>query len=241
MSDVAEVRSGWRDLAAALLALLAMSVLAQIVLAALTGGQPQDADGEILLGPAYAAQFAASLLVIFLAFRVGRPGPHGHGIGRAILQYLGFLVGFVPLAFVLLPMLWQELGLPLAPQAHLVWFLEDGTPLGFWLVGLATAALVGPVFEEVVFRGYLLRGLQTLMGSTAAIWISAGLFGLLHVDAGWFVVLPLSLLGALLGWFRVRYEGLAAPIAVHVLHNTWVLAVTLASPQLLEAAYRTGG
>lgn len=229
-----------RDVGSALLAYLAMPVFGLLALSVLLGGFPADDAAELPMGPALAAQCAASLLVLFLAFRLGRPGPLGRGLVAAPLLYVAFLLVFVPVALILLPWVWQRLGLPLAPQDHLVWFLGE-RPLGYWVVGLLTVTLVGPIYEEVVFRGFLLRGLRSMLGDLGAVALSGFLFGLMHAGSGWFLVLPLTLLGGFLGWLRLRFEGLLAPCLVHVLHNTLVMGLALTVPELVGAVYGEGG
>src|SRR5690606_31579463 len=105
-----------------------------------------------------------------------------------------------PLTFVLLPELYEHLDIAVEPQQHLLYFTGP-IRMPWFLVVTLTVVAVGPVVEEVVFRGYLQAGIRGLAGRHAAVWIAGALFGLLHAPgAGWHAALPLALLGAFFGW-----------------------------------------
>lgn len=83
---------------------------------------------------------------------------------------------------------------------------------------LVSLDLIGPVGEEVLFRGVVLPRLYGWLGPLwASIWTSL-LFALLHLDYGSYA-LTVFLASLLLCWARLRTGGLAAPIAVHMLVN----------------------
>lgn len=97
-------------------------------------------------------------------------------------------------------------------------------PIGiFGLIALGVA--FGPLVEEVVFRGALLPGLATRYGERAAIWLSALLFSAIHVEPVTFV--PFVVLGALLGWLRVRYRSLLPCWLCHATFNGTVFVLTV--------------
>ncbi len=83
--------------------------------------------------------------------------------------------------------------------------------------------LVGPVEEEVLFRGVLLPRLMPRLGATWAIAVTSVIFAVLHEDFG---REPLGLrpaavfvIALALGWARLRTGGLTAPIVMHVVTN----------------------
>ena len=95
--------------------------------------------------------------------------------------------------------------------------LQSGGP-GLLVVALG-AIVLAPLGEELVFRGMLLPSLIPWVGTTAAIWISAIVFGGLHWYYG--VMTPVIVLfGWVLGWARITSGGLRAPILLHALINT---------------------
>jgi membrane protease YdiL (CAAX protease family) len=88
--------------------------------------------------------------------------------------------------------------------------------------------ILGPVAEEVLFRGLLLPRLAAQLGPRWALWASAILFASLHYRYETFTLLVLFY-GLILGWARLRTGGLTVPIVLHSLINGVVIAVVLAT------------
>ena len=86
---------------------------------------------------------------------------------------------------------------------------------------LATTLLgcvIAPVVEEMLFRGVILRGFLRRYEHRHAIWGSAALFGLAHLNIYQFVAA--LLLGAVSGWLYERSRSLVPCIALHATYNT---------------------
>ncbi len=87
-----------------------------------------------------------------------------------------------------------------------------------WLVFF----LIQPFFEELLFRGYVLRLVERYFSTWTAILISSILFGLVHVPNDNFSILGLlsiGLSGLLMGWLFVRTGSLWAPTGLHYSWN----------------------
>ncbi|MCB9728939.1 MAG: CPBP family intramembrane metalloprotease [Deltaproteobacteria bacterium] len=80
-----------------------------------------------------------------------------------------------------------------------------------------SAVLMGPIFEEILFRGFIYRNLRDLMGPPLAMLLSALLFGLVHLQVP--LIIPLGALGVVLAFLFERSGSLLVPIAVHALWN----------------------
>lgn len=93
--------------------------------------------------------------------------------------------------------------------------LEERDPLALGLF-LFTAAVAAPIFEEILFRGFLLPSLTKYMSAWSAIALSGFIFAVAHLSFS--EILPLTLLGAILGFVYVRSQNLLASI---LLHSTW--------------------
>ncbi|MDA0935028.1 MAG: CPBP family intramembrane metalloprotease, partial [Planctomycetota bacterium] len=78
-------------------------------------------------------------------------------------------------------------------------------------------------------------GLAARHGVPIAVSVSSVLFGLVHVGAGTVLILPISALGALFAWLRLRHGGLLAPILAHVAHNSLLVTVVTLAPDLLPS------
>jgi len=123
-----------------------------------------------------------------------------------------------------------RLGLLIAGGGALVTRLQAGADaLGLQLSShdLGPAALgllfllgvvLGPAAEELYFRGVLLPWLAHAVGARWALWISAALFGALHLHYG-VSTLMAALYGFVLGWARARSGGLWAPFILHASMN----------------------
>lgn len=86
-------------------------------------------------------------------------------------------------------------------------------------------AIIGPVLEELLLRGIVLRAVAGRTGVWLAIVVSAVAFALLHASAWSF--LPLFVLGIGLGWVAVKSRSLWPAIGAHVLYNGIFVAAAL--------------
>ncbi|MEL7510859.1 MAG: type II CAAX endopeptidase family protein [Cyanobacteria bacterium J06554_3] len=93
--------------------------------------------------------------------------------------------------------------------------LEERDPIALGLF-LFTAAVAAPVFEEILFRGFLLPSLTRYFPTWGAIGLSSVIFSVAHLSFS--EVLPLSVLGAILGFVYARSRNLMSSI---LLHSTW--------------------
>lgn len=95
--------------------------------------------------------------------------------------------------------------------------MDDVTYLSLF----GTTAVLAPLLEEYVFRGFLLTSLTKFMPTWAAVVASAGAFGLAHFSLR---DLPqLATLGVVLGFTYVRSRNLLAPMIIHGAWNGTVL------------------
>lgn len=102
-----------------------------------------------------------------------------------------------------------------------------------WITGLAYFGVVGvcaPLWEELIFRGFLLASLTRFLPPAVAAIGSALVFAVCHFRLATFA--PLLVLGVGCGAVYLRTNNLLAPIVLHSLWNMFVLATL---------AWRTGG
>lgn len=95
--------------------------------------------------------------------------------------------------------------------------LEEGDPVAL-LIFFLTAAVAAPIFEETLFRGFLLPSLTRYVPVWSAIILSSLIFALAHLSLS--EVLPLATLGAVLGFVYTRSRGLLASMLLHSLWNS---------------------
>jgi len=81
---------------------------------------------------------------------------------------------------------------------------------------------LGPMVEELLFRGVLLSAIARLTGNGTAIVLSAALFACVHLpDLSflWYALPNLFLLGIILGWLRVQSASIWPAVVAHGMNN----------------------
>lgn len=158
--------------------------------------------------------------------RADRPAepPPAMGRWRALLLGVFYTLTYYPRAGVLLlgfdSLFLGGVGKPADGLSMLAETLHGPMGVGFFVLAVA---VVGPIAEEVVFRGLLLPRVAARLGRVGALAGTSLLFGAVHSHYGLYAVLT-GVLGWILGWTRLVSGGLAAPVLLHMLING---AVTL--------------
>jgi membrane protease YdiL (CAAX protease family) len=200
------------------------------------GGLPAEQDA-VWVERGMLAQAAAMLAVLGFRAWYGLDVPwRGHGrLGRVALAYAGFMLLWAPFAFAAWPALLNALGAPLEPQPHLQYFVSAAPDRAtFWVVAFAVCVL-GPVTEEIVFRGYLQTGLTRAFGRALALTTVSLAFGAMH---GLRLSVPLAAMGLFFGILRERTGGMLAPVAAHVLHNSLMVAIVALLPRVFGEVFQ---
>ncbi|BAY32696.1 hypothetical protein NIES2107_45860 [Nostoc carneum NIES-2107] len=113
--------------------------------------------------------------------------------------------------------LWQGQG-GSNPLLQLALESQDTVALGIFFI---TAAIAAPVFEEILFRGFLLPSLTRYLPVWGSILLSSLLFAAAHLSLS--EILPLTALGIVLGVVYTRSRNLLAPMLLHSLWNSGTL------------------
>jgi membrane protease YdiL (CAAX protease family) len=101
------------------------------------------------------------------------------------------------------------------------WFMElfsrlFDSDLGVW-GGILRIVIIAPIIEELIFRGVIMSGFSRIYHPVWAIFFSALLFALFHLNPWQFAAA--FALGLILGWIRIRTGSVLACIAGHAIHN----------------------
>ncbi|GAX77500.1 hypothetical protein CEUSTIGMA_g4944.t1 [Chlamydomonas eustigma] len=108
------------------------------------------------------------------------------------------------------------------PTNLVVQLLSESSTVGATFFILSNV-IVGPVTEELVYRGILMPSLSCWMSPRAALVASSLLFAIYHLS--WSSLIPLTCLGMCLGGSLLLSRGnLAAPTLAHIVYNAWALA-----------------
>ena len=180
------------------------------------------------------------VILTILTFALGKIPSMWRGTGRSpghLLRAVGMgLRGYLavfPWIFLLLLLLVaiaRRLGFepPLEPIQELL--AQDDRPEIFTGT-VVLACLVGPVAEELFFRGVLYTAVRQRLSRVAAMLVSASLFALIHTNLIGF--LPILLLGCLLAYLYERTGSLISPLAIHIVHNSLLMSLALVSRRLM--------
>jgi len=84
---------------------------------------------------------------------------------------------------------------------------------------LLAVVVVAPVSEELLFRGFLFKGIASKWGGPAAIMISAVLWASLHLQYDLYGIFQVFVSGIFLGVVRLRSGSVLLVIALHAMGN----------------------
>ncbi|MGF1521773.1 MAG: lysostaphin resistance A-like protein [Leptolyngbyaceae cyanobacterium] len=167
----------------------------------------------------YLLMSAGTIAVLWFAIRAYRPLPADwfrfDFKGNWLLWGLGGYFAALPLMLgvaVVNQQLWQGQG-GSNPLLQTVLEADDSGALAIFFT---TAAIAAPLFEELLFRGFLLPSLTRYMPVWGAIVLSSFIFAAAHLSLS--EVLPLMVLGMILGVVYTRSRNLLAPM---LLHSAW--------------------
>lgn len=183
------------------------------------------ADMQIFIATAGLLQ--AALMIFALIIFVQR---RGFDLGATLslrrvrpVAYFWAALGVVPAGMVSSLVLWPVIeAMPWLISKELEFLVRlsrFSAPAIYLFYALSLS--VGPALsEELAFRGLILQGLRSSLGTVSAVVLSALLFGVIHLD-------PLQGLGAFftglyLGYLTVRSGSIYPAIVAHGFNNLWV-------------------
>lgn len=155
----------------------------------------------------------------------------GRRVGAAIVGVKAY-VGFLPVLVCLVAITRvaaERGGIALEAQAPMGFFFADlSAPALVFLA--AFVAVVGPIFEEIFFRGFAYQALRRRWGRLPGVVATSLVFSALHANTA--VFLPIFGLGVLLACAFEATGSLVAPITIHICQN----GVAVAAALLLRSA-----
>jgi len=167
----------------------------------------------------YSLMAVGAIAVLYFAIRAYRPLPPDWFKFKFRSNWwlwgLGGYLAALPLMLtvsVLNQQIWQGQG---GSNPLLQTVLEAQDPIALTIF-FVTASIAAPLFEEFLFRGFLLPSLTRYMSVNWAIVISSLVFAVAHLSLS--EVLPLAVLGGVLGVVYTRSRNLLAPM---LLHSAW--------------------
>lgn len=95
--------------------------------------------------------------------------------------------------------------------------------------GIVGIAVLGPVLEELLFRGAITKALLRRYTPVKGIVLSALVFGIFHINPAQVVGATLS--GLLFAWFYYKSRSVVPGILIHILNNSLSVGMSLEFPE----------
>lgn len=224
----------------AALILCAISLLSMLVASLAVGVVLYSQGLEALTAPAamrwvQAGTSVATFIIPVFVCRIFFPHFWAGGYSpklitaRSLLLGLLLVAGAIPVALLLeylnsrIPMPYWVDNLNAASQQVLVALLAQPGAAAF-IANLLVIAILAALSEELFFRGTLQPLLHRAFGGHAAVWTTAVIFALVHME--FTAIIPRVFLGAVLGYLYLYTRSIWIPVLGHSLNNA--LAVVLA-------------
>jgi len=127
------------------------------------------------------------------------------------------------------------------PKLH--WFIETQESMSQMIKGFISSenaillafihiGIVPAIFEEIMFRGYVLRALEKSGGIIMAILVSGLVFGLYHLQPS--NVIPLATLGIIFAYVTYISDSLIPAMVAHLLNNGGQVIYGAMNPEFLD-------
>ena len=207
-------------------------IVGNLLLGAAQAGWHADPGGEpALLAMAFGGEAAAALWICWYLGRAGAgrladgsPGgiawrPASRTAYGVAALCAAAIIGIVTVLFTLIPP--NLKALDDLPAARL--FEASGWAMAALLL---LVMVIGPVVEELVFRGAAFAGLARRYGPVWAGVITTLLFVALHAEEKLHYLpgfIDVGLMAAAACWLRVRYGSIRPGILLHILYNSGLL------------------
>ena len=159
--------------------------------------------------------FAMPIAIFFILWRMKKRKIPLSELGSLEIQRKPlFLSIFLLAAFLLLEELYfYLLGIEM-PESFIEFMLAEP------IFSFISVVLVAPIIEEFLFRGFLYSQLRrSFLKDWGAIVVSSLVWTAIHFQYEIGILFFLFLFGLFLGYFRIKYNSLLIPIALHAINN----------------------
>jgi len=142
-----------------------------------------------------------------------------------------FILPILAAVLILSMLLLDAIGYKSPPQPVFDIFFEEKRSNVILLLTIFVSIL-GPVIEEIFFRGFLYSAVRKRFGVIIGVLLSSALFSMLHTNIASFI--PIMILGVLMAFLYETTSSLVAPMTVHILHNSIILGFVFFIKELLR-------
>ena len=171
--------------------------------------------------------FAMPVAIFFILWRMKKRKIPLSELGSLEIQTKPlFLSIFLLATFLLLEEFYfYVLGIEM-PESFIEFMLAEPILLGF-----ISVVVVAPIIEEFLFRGFLYSQLRrSFLKDWGAVAVSSLVWTAIHFQYEVGILFFLFLFGLFLGYFRIKYNSLLIPVALHALNNLIAFILTIYFP-----------
>ncbi|PIW68138.1 MAG: hypothetical protein COW10_04005 [Candidatus Omnitrophica bacterium CG12_big_fil_rev_8_21_14_0_65_42_8] len=147
-----------------------------------------------------------------------------------IVAYI-FILPILIMAIILSMLFLDRVGYKAPPQPVFDMFFEEKRSSVILFLTIFVSIL-GPIVEEIFFRGFLYSAVKKRFGVLIGALLSGALFSILHVNIAGF--LPIMILGVLMAFLYEATGSLVTSTAVHILHNSVIVCFVFFIKELLK-------
>lgn len=213
-----------------ILAPILITVPCAIYLLATTGTLNKDVLMQMMIIP---AQMTGILLMVFYLWKAGYISREKVTWSAVSPFYLGLsIISLLSCSWLVSVLISHMKWLPnIMEQTFDI--LQSG-----W-GGILAIAVVGPILEELLFRGAITKALLRQYSPAKAIFISALVFGIFHINP--VQIVPAFLIGILLAWVYYKTASLIPCILMHILNNSISVYIGMKYPGVEDMDALVGG
>jgi membrane protease YdiL (CAAX protease family) len=201
-------------------------------------GRLADEDGDPARDALYRYETAVAAVIFYgfvlgvvVLLSLGLPKREVFGLTRprSIARSIGYALGALLLIYVAAGALTWALDLDAGREQGLTPEGWDSSRANAYALNFVAVAVIGPLVEELVYRGFGFWAVRAVWGTVAAVVITAVMFSLAHGLVEGFLVL--TVFGLVLGWLRHATTSVWPGVVLHSAFNAiaLILAVTVES------------
>lgn len=140
-----------------------------------------------------------------------------------------FAVGCLVALLIAFDLITLAVGREVVPRFMLeAYTTARASGLGAILLLFFAIVVIAPLSEEIVFRGFLYRGLSTsFLGVAGTVLLTSAAWTAMHIQYDWFLLAQVFTLGILFGWLRWATGSTTLTIILHTLANFAASAQTV--------------
>lgn len=197
-----------------------------------------DPNSGMILGTFFIDVIAGIVILYFVIVKYGEKlaclGIAFVGFYKNVLSGIAAYVFILPIliaVLILSTMLLNAIGYKFPAQPVFDIFLEEKRS-NVILFLTVFVSILGPIIEEIFFRGFLYSAVRKRFGVLSGVLLSAALFSMLHANMAGFA--PIMILGILMAFLYETTGSLVAPMVVHIIHNSIIVGFVFFIKELIH-------